>query len=166
MLSILSGILGFATSGLPSLLSFFQQKGDQKHEQMMARMQMEQQLAMAEKGFQSQEKIAAIELEGTYAETYAQEREALYTHDAKLVAEAAPWVKTLNASVRPIVAFTFVGLLVFVDVAGLVWAVKSTGGFTPEAMDAVFSSDEMSIVASIIGFYFGSRTWEKKRESV
>ena len=166
MLSILSGILGFATSGLPSLLSFFQQKGDQKHEQMMARMQMEQQLAMAEKGFQSQEKIAAIELEGTYAETYAQEREALYTHDAKLVAEAAPWVKTLNASVRPIVAFTFVGLLVFVDVAGLVWAVKSTGGFTPEAMDAVFSSDEMSIVASIIGFYFGSRTWEKKRESI
>jgi hypothetical protein len=166
VLSILSGILGFATSGLPSLLSFFQQKGDQKHEQMMARMQMEQQLAMAEKGFQSQEKIAAIELEGTYAETYAQEREALYTHDAKLVAEAAPWVKTLNASVRPIVAFTFVGLLVFVDVAGFVWAVKSTGGFTPESMDAIFSSDEMSIVASIIGFYFGSRTWEKKRESV
>ena len=32
MLSILSGILGFATSGLPSLLEFFQQKGDQKHE--------------------------------------------------------------------------------------------------------------------------------------
>ena len=166
MLSILSGILGFATSGLPSLLSFFQQKGDQKHEQMMARMQMEQQLAMAEKGFQSQEKIAAIELEGTYAETYAQEREALYEHDAKLVSEAAPWVKTLNASVRPIVAFTFVGLLVFVDIAGFVWAVKSTGGFTPESMDAIFSSDEMSIVASIIGFYFGSRTWEKKRESI
>ena len=166
MFSIISGILGFATSGLPSLLGFFQQKGDQKHEQTMARMQMEQQLAMAEKGFQSQEKIAAIELEGTYAETYAQEREALYEHDAKLVSEAAPWVKTLNASVRPIVAFTFVGLLVFVDIAGLVWAVKSTGGFTPESMDAIFSSDEMSIVASIIGFYFGSRTWEKKRESI
>jgi hypothetical protein len=121
---------------------------------------------MAQQGFKSQEKIAEIELEGTYAETYAQEREALYTHDAKLVAEAAPWVKTLNASVRPIVAFTFVGLLVFVDIAGFVWAVKSTGGFTPESMDAIFSSDEMSIVASIIGFYFGSRTWEKKRESI
>ena len=166
MFSIISGILGFATSGLPSLLGFFQQKGDQAHEREMAKLQNEQAMRMAEKGFVSQEKIAAIELEGTYAETYAQEREALYTHDAKLVAEAAPWVKTLNASVRPIVAFTFVGLLVFVDVAGLVWAVKSTGGFTPEAMDAVFSSDEMSIVASIIGFYFGSRTWEKKRESV
>jgi hypothetical protein len=166
MFSIISGILGFATSGLPSLLGFFQQKGDQKHEREMAKMQNEQALLMAQQGFKSQEKIAEIELEGTYAETYAQEREALYTHDAKLVAEASPWVKTLNASVRPIVAFTFVGLLVFVDIAGFVWAVKSTGGFTPESMDAIFSSDEMSIVASIIGFYFGSRTWEKKRESI
>ena len=166
MFSIISGILGFATSGLPSLLGFFQQKGDQKHEREMAKMQNEQALLMAQQGFKSQEKIEEIKLQEVEAQTYAQEREALYEHDAKLVSEAAPWVKTLNASVRPIVAFTFVGLLVFVDVAGFIWAVKSTGGFTPEAMDTIFSSDEMSIVASIIGFYFGSRTWEKKRESI
>jgi hypothetical protein len=166
MFSIISGILGFATSGLPSLLGFFQQKGDQKHEREMAKMQNEQALLMAQQGFKSQEKIEEIKLQEVEAQTYAQEREALYEHDAKLVSEAAPWVKTLNASVRPIVAFTFVGLLVFVDIAGFIWAVKSTGGFTPEAMDTIFSSDEMSIVASIIGFYFGSRTWEKKRESV
>lgn len=164
MFSIISGILGFATSGLPSLLGFFQQRGDQKHERDMAKLQNEQAMAMAQAGFVSQEKVAAIELEGTYAETYAQERHDLYEHDAKLVAEASSWVKTLNASVRPIVAFTFVGLLVFVDIAGFIWAVKSTGGFTPESMDAIFSSDEMSIVASIIGFYFGSRTWDKKKE--
>ena len=164
MFSIISGILGFATSGLPSLLGFFQQRGDQKHERDMAKLQNEQAMAMAQAGFVSQEKIAAIELEGIEAQTYAQEREALYQHDAKLVEQAAPWVKTLNAAVRPIVAFTFVGLLVFVDIAGFIWAVKSTGGFTPESMDAIFSSDEMSIVASIIGFYFGSRTWDKKKE--
>ena len=161
MFSIISGILGFATSGLPSLLGFFQQKGDQKHEREMAQLQNQQALLMAEKGFVAQEKIAAIELEGTYAETFAQERQALYEHDAKLVHDAAPWVRTLNASVRPIVAFTFVGLLVFVDVAGFIWAVQSSG-FSRESMDVVFSSDEMSIVASIIGFYFGARTWEKK----
>ena len=166
MFSIISGILGFATSGLPSLLGFFQQKGDQKHEREMAKMQNEQALLMAQQGFKSQEKIEEIKLQEVEAQTYAQEREALYEHDAKLVEQAAPWVKTLNASVRPVVAFTFVGLLVFVDIAGFIWAVKSTGGFTPEAMDTIFSSDEMSIVASIIGFYFGSRTWEKKRESI
>ena len=161
MFSILSSILGFATAGLPSILGFFQQKGDQAHEREMAKMQNEQAMLMAQKGFQSQEKIAAIELEGTYAETFAQERQALYDHDAKLVHDAAPWVRTLNAAVRPIVAFTFVGLLIFVDVAGFIWAVN-TVGFSRESMDVIFSSDEMAIVGSIIGFYFGARTWEKK----
>jgi len=161
MLSILSSILGFATAGLPSILGFFQQKGDQKHEKEMAQLQMQQQMAMAEKGFQSQEKQAEIALEGTYAETFAQERQALYEHDAKLVHDAAPWVRTLNASVRPIVAFTFVALLLFVDIGGFIWAVK-TAGFSAEAMDVIFSNDEMAIVSSIIGFYFGARTWEKK----
>ncbi|CAB4848315.1 unannotated protein [freshwater metagenome] len=161
MLSILSSILGFATAGLPSILGFFQQKGDQAHEREMAQLQNQQQMAMAEKGFQSQERQAEINLEGTYAETFAQERQALYEHDAKLVHDAAPWVRTLNASVRPIVAFTFVGLLLFVDIGGFIWAVK-TVGFSGEAMDIIFSTDEMAIVASIIGFYFGARTWEKK----
>jgi hypothetical protein len=49
MLSILSSILGFATAGLPSILGFFQQKGDQAHERKMAEMQNQQQMAMAEK---------------------------------------------------------------------------------------------------------------------
>jgi hypothetical protein len=161
MLSILSSILGFATAGLPSILGFFQQKGDQAHEREMAQLQNQQTMAMAEKGYASQERQAEINLEGTYAETYAQERQALYDHDAKLVHDAAPWVRTLNASVRPIVAFTFVGLLLFVDIGGFIWAVK-TAGFSRESMDIIFSDQEMAIVASIIGFYFGARTWEKK----
>ena len=48
MLAILSGILGFATSGLPSILGFFQQRGDQKHERDMAKLQNEQAMAMAQ----------------------------------------------------------------------------------------------------------------------
>jgi len=122
LFSLLSSILGFATAGLPSILGFFQQKGDQAHERKMAEMQNQQAMAMAQAGFVAQEKVAAIELQQTEAETYAQERQALYEHDAKLVSESAQWVKTLNASVRPIIAFTFVGLLLFVDVAGLnIW---------------------------------------------
>jgi hypothetical protein len=69
-------------------------------------------MAMAEKGFVAQEKIAAIELEGTYAETYAQERVALYDHDKKLVEGGSQTVKNWNAMVRPVVAFIFVGELV------------------------------------------------------
>ena len=88
MLSILSGLLGIFSSGLPNILGFFQQRGDQKHEREMAQLQNAQALLMAEKGFQSQEKIAAIELEQTNAETYAQERVALYDHDKQLIEKA------------------------------------------------------------------------------
>lgn len=161
MLSILSSILGFATAGLPNILQFFQQKGDQKHEREMAQLQNAQALLMAEKGFASQEKIAAIELEGTYAETYAQEREALYDHDKKLVEGGSQTVKNWNAMVRPVVAFIFVGELVLINFLSLAWAMYSGVDFVIASQE-VFSTDEMAIVASIIGFYFGSRTWEKK----
>jgi hypothetical protein len=160
MLSILSGLLGIFSSGLPNLLSFFQQRGDQKHEQTMAKLQMEQQLAMAEKGFQSQEKIEELRLHQVEAETYVQERTALYDHDKTLMEKASQGVVDLNARVRPYIAFTFVGLLVFTDVVGLVWAIW-TGVDFMSAMSEVFSDQEMCIVASIVGFYFGSRQWEK-----
>ena len=161
MLSILSSILGFATAGLPNILGFFQQKGDQKHEREMAQLQNAQALLMAEKGFIAQEKIAAIELEGTYAETYAQERVALYDHDKKLVEGGSQTVKNWNAMVRPVVAFIFVGELVLINFVSLAWAMYSGVDFIVASQE-VFSTDEMAIVASIIGFYFGSRTWEKK----
>ena len=148
MLSILSSILGFATAGLPNILSFFQQKGDQKHEREMAQLQNAQALLMAEKGFASQEKVAAIELEGTYAETYAQERVALYDHDKKLVESASPTVRNWNAMVRPVVAFIFVGELVLINFVTLFWAMWSGVDFVT-ASDTVFSTDEMAIVASI-----------------
>lgn len=160
MLSILSGLLGIFSSGLPNILGFFQQRGDQKHEREMAQLQNAQALLMAEKGFVAQEKIAAIELEQTNAETYAQERVALYDHDKQLIEKASQNVVDLNARVRPYIAFTFVGLLVFTDVVGLVWAIWTGVDFV-SAMGEVFSDQEMAIVASIVGFYFGSRQWEK-----
>ena len=127
----------------------------------MAQLQNAQAMAMAEKGFIAQEKIAAIELEGTYAETYAQERVALYDHDKKFVEGGSQTVKNWNAMVRPVVAFIFVGELVLINFVSLAWAMYSGVDFVT-ASDTVFSTDEMAIVASIIGFYFGSRTWEKK----
>ena len=165
MLSILSGILGFATSGLPSLLSFFQQKGDQKHEREMAKLQTERELELAKAGFVSQEKIEAIKLDQIEAQTYAEERVALYDHDKKLVDGASKTVKNWNAMVRPVVAFIFVGELVIINLISLCWAMWTGVDFVI-ASESVFGTDEMAITASIIGFYFGSRTWEKKREGI
>lgn len=162
MLSILSGILGFATSGLPSVLDFFKQKGDQKHEREMAKLDMERSLAMAEKGFASQERIEEFKTDQVEMETYAQERVALYEHDAKMAQNASPWVINLRSSVRPVVTYIMLFLLLFTDIVGMIWAVKSGVDFAT-AMNLIFSDEEMAIVASIIGFWFGSRHWDKRK---
>ena len=161
MLSILSSILGFATAGLPNILSFFQQRGDQSHERQMAKLQTERELALAEKGFLAQQKIEEIKLEEVNAQTYTEERVALYDHDKKLIERASQNVVDLNAKVRPYVAFVFVGELVAINFISLFWAMWTGVDFLT-ASNEVFSTDEMAIVASIIGFYFGSRTWEKR----
>ena len=162
MLSILSGILGFATSGLPSVLDFFKQKGDQKHEQAMARLEMERAMEMAKADFASQEKIEEFKTDQVEMETYAQERIALYKHDEKLSEGASPWVLNLRASVRPVITYIFVFILLFVDIVGMWWAIKSGVDFVT-AINIIFSEEEMAIFASIIGFWFGSRHWDKRR---
>ena len=161
MLSIISGILGFATSGLPSVLDFFKNKGDQKHELAMARLEMERAMEMAKAGFASQERIEEFRTDQVEMETYTQERMALYKHDEKLSEGAAPWVLTLRASVRPVITYLMLFVLLFVDVVGLIWAMKAGVDFVT-AMEIVFSNEEMAIFASIIGFWFGSRRWDKK----
>ena len=162
MLSILSGILGFATSGLPSVLDFFKQKGDQKHEQAMARLEMERAMEMAKAGFASQERIEEFRTDQVEMETYAQERMALYKHDEKLSEGASPWVLNLRASVRPVITYIFVFILLFVDIVGMWWAISSGQDFVT-ALNIIFSEEEMAIFASIIGFWFGSRHWDKRR---
>ena len=162
MLSILSGVLGFATSGLPSVLDFFKQKGDQKHEQAMARLEMERAMEMAKAGYASQERIEEFKTDQVEMETYAQERMALYKHDEKLSEGASPWVLNLRASVRPVVTYIFLFIILFIDIIGMWWAIKSGVDFAT-AMELVFSDEEMAIFASIIGFWFGSRHWDKRR---
>jgi hypothetical protein len=83
--------------------------------------------------------------------------------------KASQNVVDLNAKMRPYITFAFVGLLVFVDVISLFWVLYLTWltpdfNFFLKAVDQVFSTEEMAIVSSIIGFYFGSRQWEKYNE--
>jgi hypothetical protein len=161
MFSILSGILGFATSGLPSLLDYFKSKGDQSHERQMIALMNQQQLAMAEKGFASQEKVEALHLEGLQAQAFTDEKVALYQNDTEMAKGASKWIVNLRSSVRPVVTYLFVALLLFVDIAGLIWAIKSGVDFAT-ALNAVFSETEEAILTSIIGFWFGSQAFSKK----
>jgi hypothetical protein len=161
MFTLISTALSFLMGGLPKLLDFFQDKSDKKHELELAAMQMERELKMMEAGYIAQARIEEIRTEQVQMETQAQERTAMYNHDIEIGKGASQWIINLRASVRPVVTYLFVFLLIIVDVASIWWAWSSGAAFA-EAIPMVFDADEMQILASIIAFWFGTQAFSKK----
>jgi hypothetical protein len=167
MLSLISTLGGLLISGLPKLLEFFQNKADQKHELALARVQTERELQMAAAGFAAQLKIEEVRTEQVAMETDARMTEAALAHDAKVLEKAASWVSSYVGTVRPTVTYIFVIELVAIN-AFMAWYLYRTPGLITNMddiirySDLIFSSDEMAMLGGIIGFWFGSRNWDKK----
>ena len=161
MLTLISTGLSFLMGGLPKLLDFFQDKSDKSHELELARMQTERELQMLERGYIAQARVEEIRTDQISIQTAEKEREALYAHDIAIGQGASQWIINLRASVRPVVTYLFVLLLIIVDIASIWWA-WSTGISFVEAIPMVFDSDEMQILASLIAFWFGTQSFSKK----
>jgi hypothetical protein len=166
MLSLVSSLLGFAAGGVPKILdnvfTMVQDKGDKKHELAMMAANRERELALAKEGFVAQARVEEIKSDQIAMQTQTQERLAMYKHDMKIGEGASTWVINLRSSVRPVVTYIFVALLVVVDIAGI-WYAYSTGVAFAEAMEMVFSDDEMAMLAAILSFWFGSQAFNSKR---
>lgn len=161
MFSLISTLLGFVTSGLPSILSFFQQRGDQKHEQEMAKLEIQRALELAKAGYASQEKVEEFRTDQVEMQTYAEERNSLYHHDEEIGHGASRWVTNMRASVRPIISFTFIFIMVFIDITGIIWAMNIDGINFYEAINTLYGETQQNLCGAIIGFWFGSRHWKK-----
>jgi len=161
MLTLLSTLLGFFSSGLPKVLDFFQDRSDKRHEIELIRIQNERELMLAERGFLAQQKIEEIKVEQIATEGYFQERQALYQHDIEIGKGASQWVINVRAMVRPTVTFGLFALLVIVDIAGIVYA-YNTGATFIEMMDNVWDDEAQMIWASIVAFWFGSQAFNKR----
>ena len=149
MLSLISGAVGLAGSGVPSLVKLWTQKSDQAHE-----------LKRIEAHAKAQAAFGAAKLEETQLTVEADQMKAIYRHDAQMAKKAAPWTSTLSASVRPmvtyIVTFTWVGI----EIAAAV-AIYNSGANVVDAIDAAFSEELSSLLSLIIAYWFGNRSLEK-----
>lgn len=161
MLTLLSTLLGFFSSGLPKVLDFFQDKSDKKHELELARLQTERELQLAERGYLAQQRVEEIKLEQTETEGFYAERQSLYQHDVEIGKGASQWVVNLRALVRPTITFGLFALLVIVDIAGMVYAWNNGASFVT-MMDTVWDDDAQAVWASIVAFWFGSQAFHKK----
>jgi hypothetical protein len=168
MLSLFSTIGGLLVSGLPSLLGFFQDKSDKAHELELAKMQTERELQMMERGFIAQQKVEEIRTDQVEMQTAAQMQNAALDHDKKVMERASTWVVNYVGTVRPTVTYLFVIELVLINF-WLCYKLFSMPGLINGVDDLtvisemIFSSDEMAMLGGIIGFWFGSRNWDKKK---
>ena len=162
MFSLLGSILGLTGSLLPNLLSFLQQRGDQKHEQAMAKLQMERDLQLAQAGFASQERQEAIKLEEVQVQAEADEMIALYANDSKLSEDAlaAPWVHTARASVRPVISLGLFALFVIIEIASFIYGWRK-GMDAVELINIIWDDQTQQIWSAIIMFHFGRRAFGK-----
>jgi len=167
MLSLFSTLGGLLISGLPKLLEFFQNKADQAHELRLAQVQTERELQLAAAGFAAQQKMEEVRLEQVAMETDARMTEAALDHDKKIMDKASKWVVNYTGTVRPTVTYLFVFELIAIN-AFMAWYIWNHPNLITSIddivrySDLIFSSDEMSMLGAIIGFWFGSRQWGKK----
>lgn len=175
MLTLFSTLMSFLMGGLPKLLDFFQDRADKAHELALASMQTERELALKKAGLDAQEHIEAIHLDEikVQAEVATQqanvaminakleERQALYAHDIEISKGASTWVINARAMVRPALTYGMFMLLVFVDVAGFLYAWHSNVPFN-DCLNQLWDNDTQLIWASIVAFWFGSQAFEKK----
>jgi len=175
MLSLFSTLGGLLISGLPKLLEYFQNKADQKHELALAQMQTERELQMAAAGFAAQARVEEIRTEQVAMQTQAQMTEAeagmvrgAQEHDKAVLSKAAVWVANYIGTVRPTVTYIFVFELVAINAFMAVYLWQRPDLITSiddviRYSDIIFSSDEMAMLGGIVGFWFGSRNWDKRK---
>ena len=167
MLSLISTLGGLLISGLPTLLEFFQNKADQAHELRMMQLQSERELALAAQGFAAQARMEEIRTEQVAMETDARMTEAALDHDKKVMEKASRWVANYVGTVRPTVTYLFVIELILLN-AFMAWYLWNHPELIQSVEDVIrysdliFSSDEMAMLGGIIGFWFGSRQWNKR----
>lgn len=161
MFTLFTTIVSFLTAGVPKVLDFFQDKGDKKHELEMAQLQFTRELELQKAGFVQQARIEEIRLDEIQTQTASAEQQALYTHDIEIGKGASQWAVNARSLVRPIVTYTLLLLLVFIEVAGFVYATQ-TGVPFPVAIDKLWDKDMEVVWASVLSFWFGSRAFANK----
>lgn len=161
MITLITTLVSFLAGGLPKLLGFFQDRADKSHEMAMARLQIERELELRKAGFEAQQRVEEIRVEGQMIEAASAERSALYAHDIAIGQGASQWMVNLRAGVRPLITYGLFLLLVFVDVAGFVYAWQHGVDFQI-MLDNIWDDETQIIWASVISFWFGSQAFSKK----
>jgi hypothetical protein len=146
MMTLLATLLGFISSMFPDLLKLWKDGADRKHELEILKLQLEQ---------QKQGHVNRLEEIQIAADSF--ESKALY----KTYSIGIKWVDALNGTVRPVLAYSFFMLYAAVKYAQITILLGSIS--IMDAFGLIWHSEDQTIFAGIISFYFGQRAMGKLR---
>jgi len=147
MMALLGSLLGFGSSFLPEVLSYFKANQAQKHRMEM--MQLETELAQK----RSEMKLVELDKKADIEET-----RGLYEHDRSI--DAGGFINALRGSVRPVVTYAFFGLFVATNVVVMV-KVTQAGGDWMQAVDLMWDGETSGLFSAVLAFWFGNRAISK-----
>jgi hypothetical protein len=145
MLSLFGSLLGFGTSFLPKMLSFFEDKRDQAHELKLMEKQLEQKIKLGE------QKLQFMNVDADIRET-----EALQKNQAQITMKSSQWIVNLSSSVRPIMTY-----LLFIEFMALTFMLANDW-IDLTMYDRIWSSEIQAVWAAVVSFWFGQRSFNRK----
>jgi len=148
MLSLLGSLLGFGTGIAPRILGYFEKRRDQKHSIALEKERRE---------------TMALRHGNTMEQTTTQGE--IEAYKAAMADARAPSgnskVDALRGSVRPVVTYLYTLIFIFVEVS-LYWIALKSGMDAFEASKVIWTPEVQATYASILSFWFASRTFGKK----
>lgn len=153
MLTLLGSLLGFGTSIFPTILEFFQDSKDKKHE--LASMQLQMQLMDKKSELNIKEAQITGDINNMALELKAEIASVKLAHAPQQLTNIT-WVDALRGSVRPIVTYWFMSLYTFSKVAMFIGAMDKGITWT-EAGQMMFTEYDLALFATILSFWFGDR---------
>lgn len=150
MVSIIGAILGILGSAVPEYLKIKKTKMDQEHEVRMFELQI-----------QAQEKLAQYKLQEIEAQADIRESEALYkASEIKLTGWkiADGLIALYTSSVRPTITYLFFTFYGLAKLGQYHYITKvGTNASVTEIIWRLFTSEDMALFATIMGYWFGQR---------
>lgn len=153
--TLLGGVFGGLLRMAPEVLKWLDRKSERAHELNM----FDRQLAADKARADSQ--MALSQLQADTVMGTAELAAMIAATNAQAVKSGVKWVDAMSSLMRPLITFWWVIVLYTVALGARFWVLVQSGTPTLEAIGLLWGVSEISIVMSIIGYWFVDRSLRK-----
>lgn len=150
MLTIISAIIGFLTSNIPSIVDLIKERNDKNHSIKLLDKEIE--LAQINKDKEIDKSLIISELEN---------RKSLYTYGNDSTGNII--IDTLRGAVRPILTYLFFVAFIGVKIAAIFMLMRS-GYDAPSSINIIWDEETHALFVCVMTFWFGQRSSLKRKK--